>query len=164
MDLIKTFFLSILVISLLTACGGSDSTEQKAVSTTDSKTVEKNKMENESISKETNNRDDTEIIPSDASGVNYAYIAKQYCKCAEQTFETLQKLDEAKKVGNKKVIEEIVPNYNKMHEDVVKCCIEKKKDHTKTKLEKPKLADALNKECPDMPSSMLIQIIMKTIF
>ena len=128
----------------------------------------KNISESQTASKELVNKEsdsgDTEVIPSDADGVNYDYIATKYCECGEDASKTLARLEEAKKANNKKVIDEIVPNYNKLHKDVVECCINKKKDHTKIKLEKPKLAEALKKKCPDMPSSLQIQIIMKTIF
>ena len=95
--------------------------------------------------------------------VDYKVIAQDFCECSQKTIQLYKDTEEFMKSKDTEVYNKYGKDRKTSEEDAVRCCIEVKGKRTKSKLDKPLLAESLKTECPELPTALIIQIMLKAI-
>jgi hypothetical protein len=98
--------------------------------------------------------------PKEAS-INYAHLAEAYCKCAQKSIQLNEKMKTLLASEDNEAFQALVPEVSEAFSKSIDCCQAAKTSHTTEDLDKQKLGGLLKKDCSEMPSRLVLEVLKK---
>jgi len=145
----KTFtrIVGILFITFLVACGGDTTNEQNnnQLATIEDLTPPEETNEN--------------------SVIDYQALADAYCKCSEHTVEINDKMKRLMEmtVPDNAELEKLYPKVDRAFKKAIECSREAKEKQTSGEISNKLLVKPMKQTCPDLPSSLVMKLLVTDI-